>query len=93
MLVSGKNVIAIDCVKTGNTLKGDGVFNTPGSKLDVNTDVIATKEFVTTEDDKVVEKINAASAKLSSKIDGDLYYLSLEIEWLGSDDLIGPFQV
>ena len=23
----------------------------------------------------------------------DLYYLPLEIEWLGSDDLKGPFQV
>lgn len=69
MLVSGGRVIAIDSVKTGNTLKGDGVFNTPGSKLDVNTDIIATKEFVTTEDEKVVGKINAASATLSSKID------------------------
>lgn len=69
MLVSGGKVIAIDSVKTGNTLKGDGVFNTPGSKLDVNTDIIATKEFVTTEDEKVVGKINAASATLSSKID------------------------
>ena len=68
MLVSGGRVIAIDGVKTGNTLKGDGVFNTPGSQLEVNTDVIATKEFVTTEDGKVVEKINAASATLSSKI-------------------------
>lgn len=69
MLVSGGRVIAIDSVKTGNTLKGDGVFNTPGNKLDVNTDIIATKEFVTTEDEKVVGKINAASATLSSKID------------------------
>lgn len=69
MLVSGGRVIAIDSVKTGNTLKGDGVFNTPGSKLDVNTDIIATKEFVTAEDEKVVGKINTASATLSSKID------------------------
>ena len=85
MLVSGKNVIAIDCVKTGNTLKGDGVFNTPGSKLDVNTDVIATKEFVTTEDDKVVEKINAASATLSSKIDGVSSKLTTSAETLSAN--------
>lgn len=85
MLVSGKNVIAIDGVKTGNTLKGDGVFNTPGSKLDVNTDVIATKEFVTTEDGKVVEKINAASATLSSKIDSVSSKLTTSAEKLSAD--------
>ena len=85
MLVSGKNVIAIDGVKTGNTLKGDGVFNTPGSKLDVNTDVIATKEFVTTEDDKVVGKINAASATLSSKIDEVSSKLTTSAETLSAN--------
>ena len=85
MLVSGKNVIAIDGVKTGNTLKGDGVFNTPGSKLDVNTDVIATKEFVTTEDEKVVGKINAASATLSSKIDGVSSKLTTSAETLSAN--------
>ena len=85
MLVSGKNVIAIDGVKTGNTLKGDGVFNTPGSKLDVNTDIIATKEFVTTEDEKVVGKINAASATLSSKIDEVSSKLTTSAETLSAN--------
>ncbi len=85
MLVSGKNVIAIDGVKTGNTLKGDGVFNTPGSKLDVNTDVIATKEFVTTEDDRVVGKINTASATLSSKIDSVSSKLTTSAETLSAN--------
>ena len=85
MLVSGKNVIAIDGVKTGNTLKGDGVFNTPGSKLDVNTDIIATKEFVTTEDEKVVGKINAASATLSSKIDSVSSKLTTSAETLSAN--------
>ena len=85
MLVSGKNVIAIDGVKTGNTLKGDGVFNTPGSKLDVNTDIIATKEFVTTEDEKVVGKINTASATLSDKIDSVSSKLTTSAETLSAN--------
>lgn len=85
MLVSGKNVIAIDGVKTGNTLKGDGVFNTPGSKLDVNTDIIATKEFVTAEDEKVVGKINAASATLSNKIDSVSSKLTTSAETLSAN--------
>ena len=85
MLVSGKNVIAIDGVKTGNTLKGDGVFNTPGSKLDVNTDIIATKEFVTTKDDEVVGKINAASTTLSSKIDSVSSKLTTSAETLSAN--------
>lgn len=85
MLVSGKNVIAIDGVKTGNTLKGDGVFNTPGSKLDVNTDIIATKEFVTAEDEEVVGKINAASATLSSKIDSVSSKLTTSAETLSAN--------
>ena len=85
MLVSGGKIIAIDSVKTGNTLKGDGVFNTPESKLEVNTDVIATKEFVTAEDENVVEKINAASATLSSKIDSVSSKLTTSAETLSAN--------
>lgn len=82
MLVSGGKIIAIDGVNTTSaTLSGDGVF-TP---LGVNTNNVATKDFVTAEDGKVVEKINAASATLSSKIDSVSSKLTTSAEKLSAD--------
>ena len=65
MLISGGKVLAIDKVKHGNTLKGDGAF----SGLDVNTNVIATVSSVSSISSTLDKKIDTASANLSAEID------------------------
>lgn len=65
MLISGGKVLAIDKVKHGNTLKGDGAFG----ELDVNTNVIATVASVSTISSTLDKKIDTASANLSAEID------------------------
>lgn len=65
MLISGGKVLAIDKVKHGNTLKGDGAFG----ELDVNTNVIATVASVSSISSTLDKKIDTASANLSAEID------------------------
>ena len=65
MLISGGKVLAIDKVKHGNTLSGDGAFK----ELDVNTNVIATVASVSSISSTLDKKIDTASANLSAEID------------------------
>lgn len=65
MLISGGKVLAIDKVKHGNTLTGDGAFG----ELDVNTNVIATVASVSSISSTLDKKIDTASANLSAEID------------------------
>ena len=65
MLISGGKVLAIDKVKHGNTLTGDGAFG----ELDVNTNVIATVASVSSISSTLDKKIDTASANLSTEID------------------------
>ena len=77
MLVSGGKIIAIDGVNTTSaTLSGDGVF-TP---LGVNTNTIATKDFVQTEDNKIKNTLSSVSSTLNEKINTVSSDLSVEID-------------
>lgn len=65
MLASGGQILAIDHVIVDNTLSGDGST----TALSVNTDYIASKEFVFNTSAELQEKINSVSSIATSAIE------------------------
>lgn len=63
MLVSGGKILAIDHAVTDTTITGDGA-NVP---IGVNTDMIATKDYVNTVSSDLTTEINKKQDKLTCR--------------------------